>query len=326
MDADGQHTFWASFTRAIRTPSRAEHDFYLSSYLGPGAGGVPLFARFNANPDFAPEQLNGYEVGYRSSVRGRISSSISRASGITTTICSARTWRVRRPRKAPCRFPSRVPPPAHTIITAQFRNDLYGFTTGGEIAPEWRPTSFWRLRGSYSFLNMNLSKAAGTALGGTPASVVGSSPRHEVSRAIFVRPFEEAAARSDLSLRERAAGGERPCLLDRRYPGSLAIQPLFRALLVGRNLLQPWHVEYAGDPGGPVAIRRSAYASLVFGTIEGRPASGDRRICPRGGRREQFDDSVRRQQFEREGTDGSVHAAQKRGLGTDSSVLGCNDV
>jgi iron complex outermembrane receptor protein len=49
----------------VRTPSRAEQEFYLSSYLGPGGGGLPFFGRFNANPDFAPEQLNGYEAGYR---------------------------------------------------------------------------------------------------------------------------------------------------------------------------------------------------------------------------------------------------------------------
>jgi len=33
--------------------------------------------------------------------------------------------------------------------------------------------------------------------------------------------------------------------------------------LVGQNLFQPDHVEYAGDPG-PVAIRRSAYASVAW--------------------------------------------------------------
>jgi hypothetical protein len=34
--------------------------------------------------------------------------------------------------------------------------------------------------------------------------------------------------------------------------------------IVGRNLLQPSHVEYGGDPGPLVAIRRSGFISLAW--------------------------------------------------------------
>ncbi len=34
--------------------------------------------------------------------------------------------------------------------------------------------------------------------------------------------------------------------------------------LVGQNLFQPWHVEYAGDPGPLVGIRRSGYLKLTW--------------------------------------------------------------
>ena len=51
-----------------------------------------------------------------------------------------------------------------------------GYTKGVEIAPEWRPTSFWRLRGSYSFLHMNLGKAPNSGDVGTAPGIVGSSP------------------------------------------------------------------------------------------------------------------------------------------------------
>jgi iron complex outermembrane receptor protein len=61
----GRQTIWLSFTHAVRTPSRAEEDFNLSGYITTTPSGLPFFARFNANEDFAPEQLNGYEAGYR---------------------------------------------------------------------------------------------------------------------------------------------------------------------------------------------------------------------------------------------------------------------
>jgi hypothetical protein len=45
-------------------PADGERNFFLSGYIGM-SGGLPYFARFNANPNFRSEQLNGYEAGYR---------------------------------------------------------------------------------------------------------------------------------------------------------------------------------------------------------------------------------------------------------------------
>lgn len=258
-----RNTFWLSFTRAIRTPSRAEHDFYLSSYLGVQNNGRLLFARFNANPDFAPEQLNGYEAGYRTLLGKSFYIDVAAFWNHYHDLFSQDLVSFATPETG-LPFPEPTPTPPHDIITAQFRNDLFGFTTGGEIAPEWRPTNFWRLRGSYSFLNMNLKKAPGTlALGGTPASVVGSSPRHEFtarSSVDFLKEFQ-----LDMIYRYVSA-------LPARSPaystGDVRIAWRFRSgfelSLVGRNLLQPRHVEYADDPGGPVAIRRNVFASVSW--------------------------------------------------------------
>ena len=38
----------------------------------------------------------------------------------------------------------------------------------------------------------------------------------------------------------------------------------FELSVVGQNLLQPGHAEYAGDPGGQVLIKRSAYLRLSW--------------------------------------------------------------
>ncbi len=60
-----KETVWAAFTHAVRTPSDAEENFYLLGYTGTTVNGLPFLARFNANPNFAPEQMNGWELGYR---------------------------------------------------------------------------------------------------------------------------------------------------------------------------------------------------------------------------------------------------------------------
>jgi iron complex outermembrane receptor protein len=38
----------------------------------------------------------------------------------------------------------------------------------------------------------------------------------------------------------------------------------FEISVVGRNLLQPSHAEYGGDPGGLVRIKRSAYVKVTW--------------------------------------------------------------
>jgi len=45
-------TVWTAFTHALRTPSDAEANFYLSGYISTTPDGIPFFARFNANPNF----------------------------------------------------------------------------------------------------------------------------------------------------------------------------------------------------------------------------------------------------------------------------------
>jgi iron complex outermembrane receptor protein len=69
---DENQTIWAAFTHAIRTPSDSEENFYLLGYIGSTPNGTPYFARFNPNPGFAPEELNGYELGYRRQIGKKI--------------------------------------------------------------------------------------------------------------------------------------------------------------------------------------------------------------------------------------------------------------
>jgi iron complex outermembrane receptor protein len=126
-------SLWASFTHAVRTPSDAEEDFYLSSYLGM-SGGLPFFARFNGNKKFSPEQLNGYEAGYRQLLTKNffidIATFYNRYHDVfSEDVTSPMILESTLP------FPVAVPPGLHYIINAEFGNDLYGSTIGGEIAP-----------------------------------------------------------------------------------------------------------------------------------------------------------------------------------------------
>jgi iron complex outermembrane receptor protein len=260
-----KHTFWASFTHALRTPSDAEEDFYLSSFIGSTANGTPLFARFNANRLFAPEQLNAYEVGYRRLIGKNLYIDLAGFLNYYHNLFSEDiTGGFSVQDTLP--FPAPAAPPTYLLLPAQFQNGLYGATYGGEIAPEWRPTKFWRLRGSYAFLRMSLKTAPTKEIDLGPAGDVGSSPQHQAS---FDSAFDiSKKLQLDLIYRFVSALPVQNVRAystgDARFGYRLSSRLEFS--LVGQNLLQPNHVEYAGDPGGPVAIRRGVYASLSWAT------------------------------------------------------------
>ena len=61
-----QQTLWAAVTRAVRTPSRIEESFRFTALAVPA---LPLYLRLIGDGEFSPEQLVGYEAGYRAYIK-----------------------------------------------------------------------------------------------------------------------------------------------------------------------------------------------------------------------------------------------------------------
>jgi iron complex outermembrane receptor protein len=169
---------WAAATHAVRTPSDAERDFFLSGYIAntpptpSDPNGIPLFARFNANRNFRPEQMNGYELGIRQLIHQNIYIDIAGFFNHYHNLFSEDiTGGI---------FLENDPAPPHLLLPAEFGNGLYGQTKGIEVAPEWRPSETWRLRGSYSYLHMNIEKTPNSLDIGTAPGIMGSSPEQQV--------------------------------------------------------------------------------------------------------------------------------------------------
>ena len=250
-------TLWGAFTHAVRTPSDAEDNFTLSGYVGQTASGLEAFAAFLPNRNFAPEQLNGLELGYRrlfgKNVLADFSSFFNHYHDLFDEEFIVQAF-----------SPSDTPPPLHLLLPAQFRNGLRGHTMGFEIAPEWRPKKFWRLRGSYSYLDLVLQKSPTSGDIGTIPTIEGGSPKHEVT------------AQSSLDL-----GKKLQLDIFYRYVSALwgigipaystadarlawRVRPDLELALNGRNLLQPHHVEAPADLGPNVGIARNAYVQLIW--------------------------------------------------------------
>ena len=250
-------TIWAAYTHALRTPADVERDFNLSSFLGNDAStGLPIFARFSANPNFRSEQLNGYELGYRGLEAPNFYVDIA---GFYNHYGDLFSEDLVGPEVIETN-----PAPTHLLIPAQFGNGLVASTTGVEVAPEWRPTPWWRLRGSYSFLDMHVKKGAGSMDIGSAPIVQRSSPEHQ---ALFQSGFDlpRTISADILARYVSALPGIQVASYwtgDATFQWAATRQIRFKA--VGQNLLQPHHVESVYDPGPPVAIRRGFYAELTF--------------------------------------------------------------
>jgi iron complex outermembrane receptor protein len=247
-----QQAVWAAITRAVRTPSRVEEDLQLTGLFVPD----PLtFYRISGDRKFSSENLLGYEVGYRSLVKPKFYIDIAAFYNNYDHLLSIEPGTP---------YSENSPPPPHTVVPFFFRNGLLGKTSGFEIAPDWTPNGWWRLRGSYSYLYMDLKKHSGSVDTTTAGSTEGSSPHHQIvvqssfdlpKKLEFDQIFRYVSA---LPAQRVGAYGTADVRFSWLASHSLELS------VVGQNLLQPHHAEFGGDPGSLVGMRRSVYGKITW--------------------------------------------------------------
>src|SRR3989441_3616758 len=247
-----RQTVWGAVTRAVRTPSRVEEDLQLTALAAP----APLtFFRVIGDRKFSSESLIGYEAGYRSLLGPKFHVDIAAFYNNYDHLLSIEPG-------AP--FSESSPPPPHFVVPFLIRNGLLGSTSGIEIAPDWRPTLWWRLEGSYSYLYTDLKRRTGSLDPSTVSSIEGSSPHHQVviqSSLDLPKNLEfDQTYRYVSALPAQLVGSYGTA--DVRLGWRLTRH--FSLSLSGRNLLQPRHAEFGGDPGSLVGIKRSVYGKITW--------------------------------------------------------------
>ena len=241
-------------TRALRTPSRLEESLQYTSLAAPS---VPLYLRLIGDGEFSPEQLVGYELGYRTYITGSGFIGVSGFYNRYSDLLSVENQPA---------APETSPPPLHFVLPLYFRNGIEAQTKGVEVSALFDLRSWWRLQGSYSYLHLNAERARSSDDASTVGQLQGDSPEHKV----VVQSFLTLPGALGLSLTYRYVGALTGS--DQKVPaystGDVRIaRRIARGVelsLVGQNLFQPRHAEYGGDPGGLVGIRRSAYLKLTW--------------------------------------------------------------
>jgi iron complex outermembrane receptor protein len=232
-----EHTIWAAASRAVRTPSRLERDFSLSA-----APGVAILA---GNDDFMSEKVHAYELGWRAQPERNLSFSLSTFYNDYFDLRSA------EPGPPPFGIPIRI------------GNGVEGHTYGAEVSADSRLVDGWHLRGGYTFLKKKLWIVDGSHdLNGATAE--SDDPEHQFllqSTLDLPHAFQlDTVARYVTELHVRNVPGYVGLDVRLAWNGIRGLE----LSLVGQNLLDRSHPEFAASAAAPQEIERSVYGKIAW--------------------------------------------------------------
>lgn len=157
-------TFWASVSRAVRTPSRLESDLIVRQPIST----VDVFnniVEIFGNPELQSEELIAYEAGWRKQLSENLSLDLTAFYNDYDRLV--------------------------TIEGILLGNGMRGKTWGIEPAIRWQVANNWRIEASYTWLDMDLSLRPGSiAPPDTSTNTVENNPSHQFSIRSLIDLFD----------------------------------------------------------------------------------------------------------------------------------------
>jgi iron complex outermembrane receptor protein len=232
-----RQTLWGAISRAVRTPTRIDQNVISPN---PNTGLPPFFL---GNPDFESEVLVAYELGYRVEPSKTLSLDFS---GFYNDYDDLRSE-------------DPLPPNGLPILIG---NNLAGTTYGGTLEARWNVADWWKVSGSITALHLDLHRKRGST-DPTDGAAEFNDPDYfysihssmdlpgQVQFDSYLRYVDDLPHPATPSYVELDARlGWSPC-----KDVELAV--------VGRNLLDNAHPEFAGTPATPTReVQRSVSATL----------------------------------------------------------------
>jgi iron complex outermembrane receptor protein len=251
---------WAAISRAVRTPSRYDHDLQVPTGLvdAPPPYQFPAYY-LKGNSDFVSETVIAYETGYRAEFGSKLSVSLSAFYNDYDDLRSTSPT----PTTAFYIFP-------YPIV---FENNLEGETHGIELTATYQLLDWWRLHGGYDLLRENIHVRPGQ-VDATNATNETADPQQQFSvRSSMDLPRNvqlDAALRwvDQLHFDNGPTGGPVVGIVPSYFEldSRLAWHATERLELsiVGQNLLHPYHVEYGFPSPTREEIERSVYGKITW--------------------------------------------------------------
>ena len=243
---DEHRTAWASISRAVQTPSRADHGLRVTLSTFPGQGGTPTALTLFGDPNVTSEDVLAYELGYRWHPNDRFFMDVGAFYNVYQNVMTAQMGTP---------FFEPTPAPPHLVLPLRFESNASGRTYGIEVASQWSVTDRWRLAWAYSHLGST-----------TDATFQGelNSPRSQ----FHIRSNLDLPGRLEFDTMVYAVGRIRGAVPSyTRVDARLGWKPKDNVeISVGvQNLLNARHQEF-GSPTSenPHLIQRSVYGKVTW--------------------------------------------------------------
>lgn len=245
---DAQQVWWASVSRAVRTPSRLEND--LQAVQGTGViTGIPVSIDTLPNSNLGSEDLVAYELGYRRQLTSEAALDLTAFYNDYSNLIAYNSSSIF--------FDSN---PTRLVFGIAPFNNMKAEIYGTEAVLDWRVAPRLNLLSSYSLLKLAFHEP----VGGFTTSTEDSSPQQQFNVRAQWDVRDDLTFDTTLYYVDQLAGLniDDYLRLDMRLGWQVADGITFN--LVGQNLLDDSHPEFSGPTGDPAEISRAFYGQLLW--------------------------------------------------------------
>ena len=252
-----EHTLWASWSQALRSPSKLELDGQFDvGVLPPGASTfnptTPAVLNYLGNPQVKPENLQAWEIGWRWQPRTSL-----------TLDVNGYYYQYRDLIMSTYGTPYYQSSPAAVVVPTLVANGTEGDAFGGEVAATWQPVERWFAKASYSFEHIALHSTLSD-----PFDFAGdsrTSPRNTVALTSGVKLGREVDLTGALRYLDNIAYYNIPAYFALDLQLTWKPSEHWELAIAGQNLLQDYHKEYRASLVDQSAeIRRGVYGRVTW--------------------------------------------------------------
>ncbi|MFQ5515373.1 MAG: TonB-dependent receptor plug domain-containing protein [Myxococcota bacterium] len=251
------HRFWAAVSRAVRTPSRSDLDIrFVKQVIDLASPSLDILGGFVGNQDVKSEDLLAYELGYRVHPARTLSLDLATFYNIYDDLGTAETLATT--------LDTSVSPPALAAF-AQIDRKASARSYGVELAGNWEVTPRWKLRGSYSFFQLDLDVDNSSNSTSTEKSE-SDSPSHQFNLRSFYNLTDEIELDTMLYVVGNLHNQDTHSYTRLDVRLGWRPRPELELSLALQNLLEHRHKEFGDGEDGVLSseVPRSIYARATW--------------------------------------------------------------
>jgi iron complex outermembrane recepter protein len=236
-----RQALWASASRAIRQPSRADFDLDVDVAVIPAGTGLGV-VELLGNPHRKAERLYDFELGYRAQISKQLSLDVA---AFSSYYYGLQTQEPLQPFYESAGSPGAGAP--YLVIPFLFDDRAHAHNYGAEVFATWNVNRRWQVSPGYSYLQMHVAGDS-TSQDPSAGAIAYESPKHQFqlhSLLNLTRRLEWDTALYHVGqLVGNSDSGATPSYLRLDTRLGWRVGETLEFSITGQNLQSPGHAEY----------------------------------------------------------------------------------